>query len=32
MFENLFGNIKDKVNEHFEKKKLEREDFERMQR
>ncbi len=32
MFENLFGNIKDKVNEHFEKKKLEKEDFERMQR
>lgn len=32
MFENLFGNIKDRVNEHFEKKKLEREDFERMQR
>ena len=32
MFENVFANIKDKVNEHFEKKKLEKEDFERMQR
>ena len=32
MFESLFGNIKDKVNEHFDKKKLEREEFERMQR